>query len=121
MQSETTNDQIERWGTFELVLEGSRDGNPFLEVELSTQFRQGHRPVDVKGFYDGEGVYRVRFMPDTEGLWSFVTTSNRSELDGITGRFACVPECVKSRETDLVGIKGASDWFDAARSTPSAA
>ncbi len=91
MQSETTNDQIERWGTFELVLEGSRDGNPFLEVELSTQFRQGHRPVDVKGFYDGEGVYRVRFMPDTEGLWSFVTTSNRSELDGITGRFACVP------------------------------
>ncbi len=40
-----------------------------------------------------------------------------------TGRFVQIigAECVKPCETDLVGIQGASDWFDVARSTPSAA
>ena len=26
--------------------------------------------VPAPGFYDGDGVYRVRFMPDTEGEWT---------------------------------------------------
>jgi hypothetical protein len=86
----THSDRVERWGLFELPLHGPKSGNPFLDVQLSAQFKHKNRVVEPDGFYDGEGVYRVRFMPDTPGQWSFVTRSDTDELDGITGEFTCV-------------------------------
>ena len=82
--------QTERWGIAEFSFCGPREGNPFLDVQFGAQFQVGHRTVDVEGFYDGEGVYRVRFMPDREGTWRYVTKSDCSALDGRTGEFACV-------------------------------
>jgi hypothetical protein len=82
--------QVERWGCFELALSGSAEGNPFLEVELTAQFTQAGRSVQVDGFYDGEGVYRIRFMPEAEGQWEYMTRSNSAALDGQTGSFTCV-------------------------------
>ena len=58
---------IEKWGLFEASFEGPSDGNPFLEVAFEAVFAQGNRKVRVPGFYDGDGTYRVRFMPDSEG------------------------------------------------------
>ena len=84
----TTN--VEQWGIFELVLQGSAEGNPFLDVELTAQFTQKDRSIEVGGFYDGDGVYRIRFMPDTEGIWRYSTCSNRGELNGAEGTFTCV-------------------------------
>ncbi len=81
---------VERWGIFEIVLKGPESGNPFLDVELSAMFKQGNRFFEPDGFYDGDGVYRVRFMPDTPGVWKYVTKSNRKELNGKTGEFTCV-------------------------------
>src|SRR5215831_12720387 len=59
-------DRVERWGVFEIEIKGPAAGNPFVEVEIGAQFRYGFgkRVVDVDGFYDGNGVYRIRFMPD---------------------------------------------------------
>jgi Domain of unknown function (DUF5060)/Domain of unknown function (DUF5605)/Protein of unknown function (DUF4038) len=76
---------VEQWGIFELTLSGPANGNPFTEVELAATFTQGGRSVKTDGFYDGAGVYKVRFMPETTGEWSYVTSSNRSELAGKTG------------------------------------
>jgi hypothetical protein len=83
--------QTERWGTFDVSLEGPKEGNPFLDVQLSAQFQYKHRVVDAEGFYDGDGIYRVRFMPDTAGTWHYITHSNHGELDGVTGEFNCTP------------------------------
>jgi hypothetical protein len=83
-------DDVERWGIFEISLEGPQDGNPFLDVEFGAQFRHRNRIIGVDGFYDGGSSYRVRFMPDTAGSWTYVTKSNRDELDGESGRFMCV-------------------------------
>ncbi|MGH9668052.1 MAG: DUF5060 domain-containing protein, partial [Bryobacteraceae bacterium] len=66
-------------------------GNPFTDVEIGARFEYGHRSVDVDGFYDGGGVYRIRFMPGTTGEWTYTTHSNRPELDGKLGRFQCEP------------------------------
>ncbi len=85
-------DQItERWSIFELALEGPADGNPFLDVEFTASFRYKHRVVDTEGFYDGDGIYRVRHMPDEVGLWHYETRSNVAALDGIAGSFRCTP------------------------------
>lgn len=83
--------QTERWDIFELELTGPAGGNPFLDVQLSAQFSHKHRVLEPEGFYDGDGVYRVRFMPDTEGEWHYRTKSNIAELDGISGTFSCTP------------------------------
>jgi hypothetical protein len=84
------SDTVERWGIFELALKGPSGGNPFVDVQLSGEFRQNGRVFTPEGFYDGNGVYRIRFMPDTPGVWSYVTVSNRSELSGREGKFTCV-------------------------------
>jgi len=88
--------QVERWDRFDLDLSGPRDGNPFVDVRLSAQFRLGQRTVDVDGFYDGNGSYRVRFSPDTEGEWKYTTRSDRRELDGKTGSFVCTRASAKN-------------------------
>jgi len=78
---------VERWGVFEIVLPGAVSGNPFLDVRLSAHFRFRNRVVDADGFYDGGGVYRIRFMPDETGDWTYTTSSNAPALDGKTGAF----------------------------------
>jgi hypothetical protein len=85
-----TPSQVRRWDVFEMPLPGPASGNPFLDVHLTAQFRYEHRVVEVAGFYDGGGTYKIRFMPDTLGEWSYVTSSNAPELDGKTGRLTCV-------------------------------
>ena len=68
--------QVERWGVFELALRGPAAGNPFLDVRLGAQFRYRNRVVEADGFYDGAGVYKIRFMPDELGEWTYTTASN---------------------------------------------
>ena len=82
---------VERWDIFELKLNGPSDGNPFADVQLSAEFRQGADVFKPEGFYDGEGVYKVRFMPNKTGKWTYVTHSNREELNGKKGAFSCAP------------------------------
>jgi hypothetical protein len=82
---------VEQWGTFEVALKGPADGNPFLDVRLSAVFTDGGRMIEVPGFYDGEGVYRIRFMPTVPGSWRYDTRSNRWELTDKSGVFTVVP------------------------------
>jgi pectin methylesterase-like acyl-CoA thioesterase len=82
---------LERWGSMEVALAGPSAGNPFMEVELSATFRQGQRAVKVPGFYDGDGSYKIRFMPDSAGVWTYETSSNRAELNRKTGQFDVAP------------------------------
>jgi len=63
--------QIEKWDFFELPLSYQCTGNPFLDVTLEASFSHGDRAVQVHGFYDGAGNYKIRFMPDQEGQWQF--------------------------------------------------
>jgi hypothetical protein len=89
MEERASLESVERWGLYEITLKGPQDGNPFLDVRLSAQFRFKNRTVPVDGFYDGDGVYRIRFMPDTTGVWRYVTESNCPDLDIKSGQFEC--------------------------------
>lgn len=80
-----SNATVEKWGVFEASFDGPSDGNPYLDVAFDAVFTHKSREVRVPGFYDGNGTYRVRFMPDAEGEWSFLTRSKTAALDGKTG------------------------------------
>lgn len=86
----STTASVEQWDIFELSLNGPSEGNPFIDVTFGAVFSYQHRDIEVEGFYDGDGVYRVRFMPDTQGEWRYRTRSNRAELADKTGVFTCV-------------------------------
>lgn len=82
---------VEQWDIFELQLKGPSEGNPFTEVQFTTEFTNGTKTIEVAGFYDGDGVYRVRFMPESPGEWRYETRSNRWSLTGKTGSFHVTP------------------------------
>jgi hypothetical protein len=79
-----------RWDHVELAFQGPEAGNPFLDVQLSACFRLKNRVRTVQGFYDGGGAYKIRFMPDETGTWTWETASNVPGLSGKTGAFECV-------------------------------
>ena len=86
-----TQNLVEKWSAFEIELHGPHHGNPFIDVTLEAEFSfNGEKHYTNLGFYDGEGTYRIRFMPGMEGNWTFKTTSNARSLTGIEGRFTCV-------------------------------
>ncbi|HEY9355068.1 MAG TPA: DUF5605 domain-containing protein [Arthrobacter sp.] len=81
------------WDILEVAIDGPALGNPFTDVELTAVFvhadSDGPAEQPVGGFYDGDGAYKVRFMPDRQGQWTFATSSNARSLDGLKGAFHC--------------------------------
>lgn len=84
------SDTLERWGIFEIALAGFSDGNPFTDYDIKGIFTGDHEGKTVDGFYDGDGVYRVRFMPSFTGEYHYTITG--SFADGkCEGRFLVTP------------------------------
>ncbi len=81
--------RVSQWEIFELELHGPDAGNPFVDVSLSARFSCAGVVLDVDGFYDGEGCYKVRCMPSMPGEWRYITRSNAPALDGVEGAFTC--------------------------------
>jgi hypothetical protein len=65
--------KTEKWRVFELTLNGPSEGNPFTENQLRGVFTNSNDTVHVAGFYDGKGIYKLRFMPSREGKWEYRT------------------------------------------------
>ncbi|HMC94971.1 MAG TPA: DUF5060 domain-containing protein [Polyangia bacterium] len=87
---------VEQWGVFELKLKGPTGGNPYADVRVSAQFFQERGNVEVLGFYDGNGVYRVRFMPPKPGIWHYTTVSSAIAMEGISGDFTVTKPLAKN-------------------------
>ncbi len=88
---------VERWGIFELTLKGPADGNPFTEVDVSATFTSGKHSITASGFYDGDGAYKVRFMPPDVGEWKYTTKSNRKDQDAKGGTFTATKPTAGNR------------------------
>ncbi|WP_286080222.1 DUF5605 domain-containing protein [Parablautia intestinalis] len=67
---------VPKWGVYELSIKGPAEGNPYMEHWVKAGFEGRNEKIKVDGFYDGEGVYRVRFMPSFEGEYTAVITSD---------------------------------------------
>ena len=84
--------EIEVWDVFSLRLHSdTKYDNPFREVSVEAEFSRGTKTVRIEGFYDGEGDWIIRFMPQEAGEWEFVTYSTDLALDGAWGSFNCLP------------------------------
>lgn len=80
---------VEQYCPFEVTLQGKCDGNPFTDYSLRGTFTGAQESVTVDGFYDGDGCYKVRFMPSHVGDYTFKIEG--SAVDSAEGSFAVEP------------------------------
>lgn len=83
--------QVEKWDVLEVTVEGHSDKNPFVDYEIQGIFTGKHETVTVDGFYDGEGVYKVRYMPFFVELYTFEVTGSAIDGEVLTGKFQVTP------------------------------
>lgn len=88
----TYQNTVEKWDVFEASIHGKTEGNPFTDYTVRAVFSGECETVKADGFYDGDGVYRVRFMPSFEGKYTFRVEGDFSDADtAYTGEFQVVP------------------------------
>lgn len=90
MDSFTYLRQVEKWGLQEVICQGYATGNPFVDFEIRGIFKSKNQTVEVNGFYDGNGIYKVRFMPSFEEEYTFEITGNFSK-EQYSGSFTVLP------------------------------
>ena len=79
-------DHAQQWGIAEFAFHASAEGDdPFGPSPLTAIFTQGEQRLDINGFYDGDQVFKVRFMPPTEGQWQWSVSSDRPGIGNESG------------------------------------
>jgi hypothetical protein len=89
----TEKDIIEVFAVLELVFQGP-ELDAYTEKSVFTLVVDGQ---EFEGFYCGGTEYRVRFMPKSQGSWTYTTKSSLPELDGQRGAFTCIEETPAGR------------------------
>lgn len=79
--------ETEQYDVFEVSFAGDSTGNPF-QKKISAVFRSEKEVKTVSGFYDGDSVYRVRFMPSWPGSYQFEIQADFLQ-EKIQGEFFC--------------------------------
>lgn len=97
MQQMTYQSSVEKWGMQEITWKGTSTGNPFTERQIRGCFQGAQETVWVDGFYDGDGVYKVRFMPSFEGEYTF-------RVEGNYGDKMAVCESARLQDFNLSGM-----------------
>ena len=65
---------MKQYELFELIFHGEALTGNWAQINLTAEFTCGDTVKTVKGFYDGEGRYIVRFLPETAGEWHWKVT-----------------------------------------------
>lgn len=79
---------VAQWDIWEYELKAECTGNPYLDIEFWGVFALDNRKVRVPGFYDGDGVFKLRFCPDQPGNWQLTTESEFAALNAKTASFS---------------------------------
>lgn len=74
------------WDVAEFEFHGYSDKNPFVDYEIFGEFTSENETKTVSGFYDGNGIYRIRFMPSFEGEYKYRVYGSFSDTK-YTGSF----------------------------------
>lgn len=111
--------EIDRWSRFEFeFINNNCYIDPFTDVELLAEFTSPDgRKVKTWGFYDGKGIWKLRFMPDQTGVWEYIIWFSDQPRQKIFGKFQCLPSeipgMIAADETNPIwfGFKGGEHTF----------
>ncbi len=126
---------LKKWHKLTLTFDGPQtseeaEPNPFLDYRLNVTFTKGKKQYIVPGYYaaDGDAVetsatsgnkWRVHFVPDEEGNWSFRSSfrtgrdialssdpaaGRPTPFDGVSGKFVVGPTDKTGRDHRAKGL-----------------
>ena len=78
---------MRQYEMFELRFSGKVLSDNWADIDLRAKFRRGGETKTVKGFYDGDGQYVIRFLPEAPGEYVWKVTGEISA----EGRALCEP------------------------------
>lgn len=109
------------WGRWEGSFTAQRDTTPETELRLEFSSPSG-KTRSVLGFWDGGQTWRVRFMPDEQGKWTYRSVSKPTVpgLDGQSGEFTCRRDESKNPFLQHGAVRVAANgrYFEHADGTP---
>lgn len=75
---------MRQYETFELTFRGDMLTEAYAQIPLTAEFICKEEHKTIKGFYDGDGIYKVRFLPRFQGEYhwkvSGIVTGEGSEI-----------------------------------------
>lgn len=83
-------EQVECYGVFEITFHARISGNPFKHGHIAATFKGDNELKKVRGFYDGNDTFCIRFMPSFEGKYSYNIEANFM-VENKQGEFWVVP------------------------------
>jgi hypothetical protein len=83
--------RVPRWQPCDFVVRSEVQTSNVFAVPFSATVR-GPKDLRLKlpGFYDGQGMWKVRVSPTVEGEWSLVTESPMADLNGRRALFEAI-------------------------------
>lgn len=69
-----------QYETWEWHCSGPEPKGSQVEIDLTGCFVLGEHAVTAKGFYAGDGEYRLRFLPEETGVWQYIIESSKLNL-----------------------------------------
>ena len=87
----TYSKEVEKWGIQEISINVPEEGNPYIQCHISGIFTGKDEQIKTDGFYDGNGIYKIRFMPSFEGEYQFRLEGSCPDHENTTGSFQVLP------------------------------
>jgi hypothetical protein len=113
----TTGSTAKVFGTHEIVMKGPKDLTDPFAAKVDVIFSQGGKSSKSYGFYDGDGVWKVRFFVPRAGTWTWETNSqDEPRLDNLTGSFTATSSSlpgklrVRANKTSIIE-NSRGEWF----------
>ena len=109
IEVKTKPEETAIWSKHEIQLTSSKTyQNPIYDVKdfRATLTAPSGREKTVCGFWDDETNWKIRFMPDELGIWTWKTSCSDQENSGLhekTGEF----NCTKNASQDAIDVHGA--------------
>lgn len=82
---------MRQYETFELTLSGPAPEGSEAVVDLSAVFKIDGQEKEIKGFYAGNGTYKVRYYPQNTGKYSWKVCSALPLEGQLEGTEECTP------------------------------
>ena len=62
---------MKQYEMFELQFNGQKPAGSEALTDVTAEFSNGEESWNVNGFYDGDGTYKVRFLPQKAGTYAW--------------------------------------------------
>lgn len=100
---------MRQYEVFELTFDGENINHDWADADINAIFKDSSGEKKVKGFYAGEGKYKVRYLPEAVGLVSW-------KVSGAVNAEGC-ENCEPADETHH-GIVRAEKTFETLANSP---